>query len=97
MLRVRETQEIAAAAQRQAKTGVTSELEGYSLKALKQADAQLSGRDEASPYRQVIRQQIQKLESLVDSKHESNVRTLGYVVALVITIIGVAVAKYFMT
>ncbi len=68
-----ESQKIMAASMRYVKNGDRSELESFSLAALKKADYQLDNRDNGSGYRNAIKDLITELEQNDNSTNQTDV------------------------
>ena len=87
--RDQQSQEIMSAAMHYVKNADRTKLEYYDLSALKKTDLQLGGADINSGYRKAIVERISELESKNDKTSQSNIRALGYLVALAIALISV--------
>ena len=85
-----ETHKLIAAFQRYIKSNDPSEVVDYSIDELKKADRELGWRDKDSGFRKAIQDRITSLERNEENRKQSNIRAVGYIVALAIAIIAVA-------
>ena len=67
----------------------------WSLAEIKEALADLEWRDEGAGFKVRMVQRAEALEKAEDRKHTSNRSALGYIVALAIALIAVAVGAWF--
>lgn len=83
-----------AAFQRFIKNNDKREIEQFSLSELERADQELGQKDLQANFRLAIKSQIASLLKRVDRKHESKVRALQVVVALVAALAVAGLSKY---
>lgn len=87
---------VVAAFQRWTKGADSAEIEGMSLDSVRKADVALGGRDINASFRLAMKRRIGELEAKENSRHQSVLRAVAYVVTFALGVLSAVVAELIM-